>query len=116
MAILILALVFLDEVLAAVAAGVWGGHVGVFLAVVMPIVVVLVWWAFASPKARWGGPVVRPLTKVIVFGLASAGLWAAGHHALAIAMLAFSVVINALAQMRSVRAAMDALGPTGETT
>ena len=37
--------------------------------------------------------------KVLVFGLASLGLWAAGHHRLAVALLVFSVVVNALAQL-----------------
>jgi hypothetical protein len=44
--------------------------------------------------------VVRPLVKVLVFGLASAGLWAAGHPSAAVALLVFSVVVNALAQLR----------------
>ncbi|GAA4713283.1 hypothetical protein GCM10025782_06850 [Pedococcus ginsenosidimutans] len=102
---MVLALVFLDEVLAAVAAGVWGQHTGgPALAVAAPVAVVAVWWAFASPKARYGGPVVRPVVKVLVFGLASAGLWAAGHPTAAVALLVFSVVVNALAQLPSVRA------------
>ena len=102
---LVLTLVFVDEVLAAVAAGV-AGHAtaGVPGAVAAPVAVVSVWWAFASPKARWGGPVVRPLVKVLVFVGASAGLWWAGHEAWAATLLVFSVVINALAQLPSVRA------------
>ncbi len=100
----VLALVFLDEVLAGVAAGVWGGHTaGLVGAVLAPVVVVAVWGTFASPKARYGGPVVRPVVKVLVFGLASLGLWAAGHHAWAVALLVFSVVVNALALLPSVR-------------
>lgn len=102
---LVLALVFVDEVLAAVAAGVAGQEAaGVAGAVAAPLAVVSVWWAFASPKARWGGPVVRPLVKVVVFGAACAGLWWAGHGAWAGALLVFSVVVNALAQLPSVRA------------
>ncbi|WP_406832943.1 DUF2568 domain-containing protein [Pedococcus sp. KACC 23699] len=100
----VLALVFLDEVLAAVAAGVWGRYAGgVLLAVLAPVAVVAVWWAFASPRARFGGPVVRPVVKVLVFGLASAGLWAAGHPTAAVALLVFSVVVNAAAQLPWVR-------------
>ena len=100
----VLSLVFLDEVLAAVAAGVWGAYAGGWaLAVLAPLVVVAAWWAFASPKARWGGPVVRPVVKVLVFGLASLGLWVSGHHGLGVALLVFSVVVNALAQLRFVR-------------
>jgi len=101
-------LVFVDEVLAAVAAGVWGGHVaGAVGAILAPIVVVAVWWAFASPKAPYSGPVVRPVVKVLVFGLASLALWAAGQHGWAVALLAFSVAINALAQLPAIRALVD---------
>ncbi len=102
---LVLALVFVDELLAAAAAAVWGKHAGgVALAIVMPLLVIVVWWVFASPKAPRGGPVVRPVTKVLVFGLAGIGLWAAGHHAWAVAFLVFSVVVNALAQLPSIQA------------
>ena len=104
----VLTLVFLDEVLAAVAAGVWGSYAGGWvLAVLAPVLVVAVWWAFASPRARWGGPVVRPVVKVLVFGLASLGLWVAGHHGWAVALLVFSVVVNGLAQLPSIRALVD---------
>jgi hypothetical protein len=41
---------------------------------------------------------------VVVFGAASAGLWWAGHEGLAVALLVFSVVVNALAQLPAVRA------------
>ena len=102
---LVLALVFVDELLAAAAAAVWGNHAGgVLLAVVMALVVVAVWWTFASPKAPLGGPVVRPVTKVLVFGLAGLGLWAAGHHGWAVAFLVFSVVVNGLALLPSIQA------------
>lgn len=107
----VLALVFLDEVLAAVAAAVWGSYAGGWpLAVLAPVVVVAVWWAFASPRARWGGPVVRPVVKVLVFGLASLGLWLAGHHTWAVALLVFSVVVNGLAQLPSIRGLVDEQG------
>lgn len=102
---LVLALVFVDEVLAAVAAGVWGRYAaGWPLAVIAPLVVVAVWWAFASPKAPYSGPVVRPVVKVLVFGLATVGLWVAGHHTAAVWFLVFSVVVNALAQLPGIRA------------
>jgi hypothetical protein len=101
----VLALVFLDELLAMAAAGTWGAHVAWPLAVVLPVVTVLVWFLFASPRARYGGPVVRPVVKVLVFVLASAGLWAAGHHGLAVALLVFSTVVNGLAQLPAVRRA-----------
>lgn len=100
----VLFLVFVDELLAVAAAAAWGNHAGnAVLAVVMGLATVLVWFLFASPKARFGGPVVRPVTKVLVFSLASVGLWASGHHALAVALFVFSLVINALAQLPSVK-------------
>ncbi len=102
---LVLSLVFVDEVLAAVAAGVAGyAAAGVVGAVLAPLAVVVVWCTFASPKAPLGGPVVRPAVKVVVFGAACAGLWWTGHEGLAIALLVFSVVVNALAQLPTVRA------------
>lgn len=105
----VLLLVFVDEVLAAVAVGVWGHHAGgIVLAVLAPLGFVACWWAFASPKAPYGGPVVRPFVKVIVFGLAATGLWVAGHEAWAVALLAFSVVINGLAQLPAVQRAIEA--------
>jgi len=95
---LVLTLVFVDEVLACVAAGVYGAHRGGWLlATGLVVLTVAVWWTFASPKAPLGGPVVRPVAKVLVFGLATAGLAAAGHPAWAIAFLVFSVAVNALA-------------------
>ena len=100
----VLFFVFVDELLAVAAAAVWGEHVAnVFLAVGMALLTMLVWFLFASPKARYGGPVVRPVTKVLVFTLASVGLWASGHHTLGVALFVFSAVVNALAQAPSIK-------------
>lgn len=100
----VLFFVFVDEVAVAVALGVWGADAaGWWLAMLAPVVVVAVWWTFASPKAPYGGRVVRPVVKVAVFALGSLGLWAAGHPAWAVALLVFSVVVNALAQIPSIR-------------
>jgi hypothetical protein len=100
----VLTLVFVDEVLAVVAAGVVGyAAAGVVGAVLAPAVAVVVWWTFASPKAPRGGPVARPVAKVLVFGSACLGLWSFGHPGWAIALLVFSVVVNGLAQLRFVR-------------
>jgi len=100
----VLFLVFVDELLAIAAAAVWGAHAGgPVLAVAMALLTVLVWFLFASPKARFGGRVVRPVVKVLVFTLASAGLWASGHHTLAVALFVFSAVVNGLAQLPSVK-------------
>ncbi|MEU6133758.1 YrdB family protein [Nocardioides sp. NPDC047086] len=107
-----LTLVFLDELLAMAAFGVWGWqHDPRWLLVwLLPLVAMFVWWAFASPKAPRGGPVVRPVAKVIVFGLASLALWEAGRPEWALALLVFSVVVNGLAQLPAIsRLPTDAL-------
>lgn len=105
----VLALVFLDELLAMAAMGVWGWeHDPSWLLVwVLPLMAMGVWATFASPEARLGGPVARPVAKVVVFGLATAALWDTGHHDWAVALLVFSVVVNGLALLPSVRVLVD---------
>lgn len=106
----VLTLVFVDELFAVAAAAIWGEYVGgVVVAVVLPLIVIGFWSAFASPRARFGGPVLRPVVKVVVFTLASLGLWRAGHGGWALALFGFSVVINALAQVPSVQALTERL-------
>ena len=107
----VLSLVFLDELLAVAAFAVWGaGASPAWLWVwLLPLLVVAAWASFASPKAPYGGPVVRPVAKVVVFGLAVLALWEAGHPGWAVALLAFSVVVNALAELPVVRALVPAV-------
>lgn len=103
----VLMLVFVDELLAMAAFGVWGWQVGSprwLLVVLLPSVAMAVWGLFASPKARFGGGGRRTAVKVLVLGLASWALWDAGYHGAAIALLVFSVVINAAAAVPSVAA------------
>jgi hypothetical protein len=101
----VLALVFLDELLAMAGLGVygWSAPARWLLVWLLPAVGMLAWFLFASPKARFGSPVVRPVVKILVFGLASLGLWAAGHHSLAVALLVFSVAVNGLAMIPAIR-------------
>lgn len=84
---LVLLLVFVDEVLALVALGFWGRHLdpGWLWVWVLPLAGTLVWYLFASPKARWGHPVGRPAAKLLVFGVAAYGLWDLDHPAIALA-------------------------------
>jgi hypothetical protein len=104
----VLALVFVDELLALAALAVWGDHAdGIPLAVGVSVAFVIVWFLFAAPTARFGGRIVRPAVKVIVFGLACLGLWAAGHAALAVGLLIFSAAINVLAQLPKIRALQE---------
>ncbi|MBZ5737365.1 DUF2568 domain-containing protein [Nocardioides mangrovi] len=103
---LVLTLVFVDELLAVAAYGVWGWQQDPrwLLVWLLPLLAMTVWFLLASPKARWGGAVRRPVTKVVVFGLASLALWDAGHPGWAVALLVFSVVVNALAQVPAIAA------------
>ena len=117
LAMVILGFVFLDELAVMAAFGVWGGTRptgALVLAVVLPVLAMTVWFLFASPKARYGGPVVRPVVKAVVFGLASLALWDADRPGWALALLVFSVVVNGLAQLPFVQATLADLeqGPT----
>jgi hypothetical protein len=112
----VLLLVFLDEVLALIAFGVWGWQqdlrwLWVWL---LPLLGGTAWFWFASPKARFGHPVGRPLVKVLVFGLASLALWDAGHPTAAVVFLVFSVVVNALAQIPAIARLATATRPPAE--
>ncbi len=106
----VLFLVFVDELLAMGAFGVWGweNDPRLLLVWLLPLVAMTVWFLFASPKARYGGPVARPAAKVVVFGLATAALYDAGHPTWAAILLVFSVLINALAMLPSIRVLSEA--------
>ena len=94
----VLALVFLDELLVMAALAVWGADAGGWLPAVLAAAAgVVVWFLFASPKARYGGPVARPVAKVLVIGAGVVGLAVAGHAGWAVALAVFSVVVNAVA-------------------
>jgi hypothetical protein len=105
----VLALVFVDELLAMAAFGVWGwDHDPRWLLVwLLPLAAMTVWFLLASPKAPFGGTWVRPIAKVVVFGLAALALWDTGHEDWAIALLAFSVVVNGLALLPSIRVLVE---------
>ena len=112
----VLGLVFVDELLLMTALAVWGSDAGGWLLAVLDAAAgVLVWFLFASPKARYGGQVARPLAKTLVVAAAVAGLAAAGHPGWAVALAVFSVLINAAAQHPDIRVlperATDAGGP-----
>ncbi len=102
-------LVFVDELLAMAAFGVWGWQQDPrwLLVWLLPIAAMLVWFFFASPKARYGGTVVRPVAKVIVFGLATLALWDADHETWAVMFFVFSVVVNGLALLPSIRVLVE---------
>lgn len=103
---LILTLVFLDEVVAVAVFAVWGyaqdpWWIWVWL---LPLAAAQAWYWFASPKVRYGGPLLRPVVKVIVFGLACLALWDLDHPTEAVAFLVYSIAVNGLAQLPFVAA------------
>lgn len=102
----VLALVFLDELLAMAALGLggWASPAPWLQVWLLPLAGMATWWSLASPNAPYGGPVVRPVAKVLVFGLACVALALAGHPGWAVAVLVFSVVVNGLALLPGVRA------------
>ena len=101
----VLALLFLDELLAMAALGVWGWgtSAGWLLVWLAPLAAGVLWFLFASPKAPYGGTVARLTVKILVFSLASLALWAAGHPDWALALLLFSLVVNGLATLPSIK-------------
>jgi hypothetical protein len=105
----VLTLVFLDELLAMAAFGVWGWHQEPrwLLVWLLPLVAMTVWFLHASPKAPYGGAAVSPVAKIVVIGLACAALWDSGHDDWAVALLVFSVVVNTLALLPSIRVLVD---------
>jgi hypothetical protein len=108
----VLALVFLDELLLMAALAVWGADAGGWwLAVLAAGAGVLVWFLFASPKAPYGGPFVRPTAKVLVVAAAVVGLVVAGHPGWAVALLVFSIVVNGVALHRDIRDLAATSGP-----
>ena len=114
---IVLTAVFVDELAVMAAFGVWGWQADPrwLLVWLLPLLAMLAWFYFASPKARYGGPVIRPATKVLVFGLGTLALWEAGHPGWAVALLVFSVVVNGLAQVPRIRELGEELTGTAAT-
>ena len=112
MAVVVLALVFLDELAAWAAYGVWGfsldGPLRWVVGLGLPLVVVVLWALLASPRALYGGRGVRPVVKLLVYAGAVAALWAAGHPTWALLLAVASVLLNAAAQLPGVRATLAA--------
>ena len=85
-----LAVRFLLELVALAALGYWGAHTGagaqrVVLAVAAPVAAGVVWGRWCAPRSpRRLAPLPRTIVEATVFGLAAAGLVAAGQATAAI--------------------------------
>lgn len=100
-------LAFLLEVVALVLLAYWGFHAGSgtaahwLLGLGAPALMVVVWGAFAAPKARVKLPLAGVMAvKVVVFGAATAAGYAAGWRA-------FSLVFGVVALANALLAALD---------
>jgi hypothetical protein len=95
-----LALAFALELCALAALGLWGFSVGdgpvakALLSIGAPLCAAVLWGVFAAPRAPVSLPLVRFVTKVLVFGSAAVALYTTGHSTLSI-VFAFIVVANA---------------------
>jgi hypothetical protein len=97
-------LAFLLELVMLAALAWWGADTGggtggkVALAVGAPLVAIVVWSLLAAPRARIAAPLVAVVAvKIVLFGLATAGLWAIGRPALALAFAVVALVNTAVA-------------------
>ncbi|MCX5384808.1 YrdB family protein [Streptomyces sp. NBC_00083] len=114
-------LAFVLELCALTAIGVWGYAQGgpvavrILLALAAPGLAAVVWGMFAAPKARVHLPQSGVLlVKAVVFGSATAALFAVGHHAMAVSFAVVVLVNTALATLdRRTRRQADRLSPTG---
>ena len=93
---------FLLELCALAALGYWGFQFGqnlpvkIGLAIGAPLIAAVVWGMFVAPKASVPVPVWLWLAlQAIIFGLAAAGLLAAGQRTLAIALV-LAVLVNGI--------------------
>lgn len=104
----VLTLLFVVEVLCAVAAGFIGAHyLGPVGAALGPLLVITVWALFASPKARYGTPTRRFIVTTVVFVGSGIGLIALGHLPLGIGLIGVSGVVAGLSRLPEVRSLID---------
>jgi hypothetical protein len=94
-----LALAFVLELCALAALCYWGFSVGggpvakAVLGIGAPVCAAVLWGLFAAPRAPVSVPLLKPGTKLLVFGSATLALYATGHRTLAV-VYAIVVVAN----------------------
>lgn len=92
-----LTLAFTFELVALAALGYWGFRTGsatatkILLTLGIPVLAAALWGMFAAPQATFHIPALAVLTKIAVFGAASAALWQLDHRIVALAFPALVV-------------------------
>ncbi|GAA4432031.1 hypothetical protein GCM10023169_37280 [Georgenia halophila] len=106
----VLTVLFVAELAAMAAFGVWGWQQEPrwLLVWVLPVAAAVAWYFFAAPRAPYGGHGVRPAVKVGVFGLAVLALHGAGHTGWAVVLGVTAVVVHLLALLPGIRALTSA--------
>jgi hypothetical protein len=86
-----LLVLFALELVAMIAFGIWGWHVGgglllrIVLAVGLPLLAAVLWGMFAAArKPRYDVPAAALIVKLVVFGGAALALWGSGYRTAAI--------------------------------
>lgn len=96
---MVLAIRFLLEMLALIALGYWGYYLGkgiwmkLSFLILFPIIMMVIWGMFISPKAFFHFPEwLRLLLELTLFGIAAFGLYNSGFYALALLFLIIVII------------------------
>ncbi|WP_170111034.1 YrdB family protein [Antricoccus suffuscus] len=103
-------LVFVAELCAVVAVGVFGWHIGqrqpwkAIVAVVFVAVAIALWALFAAPHATYDVAWLAVAVKVLVFGAAVIGLWVVGAHKSAVVFAVAVIALHVVAELPAISA------------
>jgi len=98
--------VLISEVLAIGSFGIWAHSVTdkSWVSFALLGAGLVAWTLFAFPWSRFGGPIVSPSARLLLYGLALLAVFAAGHPALGLVETGIFVVALALARQPEVLA------------
>ncbi|MDO3394797.1 DUF2568 domain-containing protein [Nocardioides sp. SOB44] len=105
----VLTLLLLVELLAWAAYGVlgWALSPGWLWVWLLPLLVVSLWTATASPRARWRGAVLTPVVKLLVFSGAVLALVATRHPVAGGVLGVLATAVHLAARRPDVRARLE---------
>ncbi len=102
--------VFVAELCAVVALGVFGWRIGqrqpwkAIVCVVFVAVAIVLWALFAAPHATYDVGWLAVAVKVLVFGAAVVGLWVVGAHKLSVAFAVAVIALHVAAKLPAIAA------------